>query len=87
MKTFAGALGGSILGPRAEDFASGEPRNLRSEGTLPRIPGTLYVGRRCRLDGFPFEMSPGNPALATKRSKFNDSLLGITNNVVAVSKG
>ena len=36
-----------MLGPRAKDFASRGPRNLRSGGTPPKIRCTLYVGRRC----------------------------------------
>ncbi len=49
-KTLPGAPGASILRPRTEGFASRGPRNPRSKGTLPKIRGTLYVGRRCIVE-------------------------------------
>ncbi len=46
-KTLPWVPGGSNVGPRTKDFASTGPRSLRSGGTLPKIRGTLFVGRRC----------------------------------------
>ncbi len=40
--------------PNAPGHACGVlPRSLRSKGTLPRICGTVCVGRHCRADGEP----------------------------------
>ncbi len=43
-KTLPGAPGGSILGPRTKDLASGGPRNLISRDTLPSKRGNLICG-------------------------------------------